>query len=306
MKKLAVFLISLVAVLNMSAKKSALIVGIGKYDTGKTGFNRINGDRDVALLSGKLSNIGFKVESLVNERATKRNVVSAIKKLVNNAKSGDIVYIQFSCHGQQIPDKNKDEKSGYDQALVCYDACSDYSFKIKGKPYYAQNHLIDDELFPHINNLKIKVGAKGKVYVVFDSCYSGTAFRDEEELMELETDEPVSEEDKELYGDVRSAGKFVVREKDATDKYLRQLKKPGAFSKSGGTVVIISACSDNQKNHEYNISGSKYGSLSFCIAKMLDEKIPLDDWYQFFLNRKYKKYNIETLKSQTPQVHYFK
>ena len=37
-------------------------------------------------------------------------------------KSGDIVYLHFSCHGQPVEDLDGDEKDGWDESIVPYDA----------------------------------------------------------------------------------------------------------------------------------------------------------------------------------------
>lgn len=82
-------------------------------------------------------------------------------KLVGAVSAGDVVYLHFSGHGQLVADMNNDEQEDFDQSFVCYDACFSPNYKVSGKSYRGQNHFIDDELFPFLNDLKRKVGKKG-------------------------------------------------------------------------------------------------------------------------------------------------
>lgn len=103
------FLLS-VSILSSQAANRALLVGIGKYDRMKTGWNMIHGDNDVALLKPLLQKQGFRdIATLTNEQATKAGIVSALKTLAERCKEGDKVYFHFSGHGQPIRDDNRDE-----------------------------------------------------------------------------------------------------------------------------------------------------------------------------------------------------
>ena len=61
-----------VSVMAGLATNRALLVGIGKYDRMKTGWNVIHGDNDVDLLRPLLQKRGFSdIVTLRNEQATK-------------------------------------------------------------------------------------------------------------------------------------------------------------------------------------------------------------------------------------------
>lgn len=302
MRKLYLLLVVSIILGNLSgfAKNTALLIGIGNYNTKSTGWSVIHGNNDVALLETKLKSNGFSVDKLVDNEATKRNIKTALSGLVNSAKNGDNIYLHFSGHGQLFTDLNGDEKKGLDQSFVCYDACFSHNYKISGKSYRGQNHLIDDELFPYLNKLKQKVGKSGKVIVIFDTCYSGGADRGGLE------DDPDPESEVEWVNDTR--GDDVEFDADSyANAYLKTLKAPGQYTSGYGKITIISACESDKKNYECKDkrSGRKYGSLSFCISKMLDKKIPLNQWAGYFRNQKYKPMGIFR-PSQNPVVESYK
>ena len=63
--------------LNCTATNRALLVGIGKYPTAKTGWKPIHGDVDIELLVPSLKKNGFTdIKTLINQNATKKNIVS--------------------------------------------------------------------------------------------------------------------------------------------------------------------------------------------------------------------------------------
>lgn len=286
-KRLALLCIVLSCALTVSAKKTALLIGIGNYDTAATGWSIIHGNNDVILLSSKLRSKGFVVNTLIDKQATKAGVVSSLRALIESAGIGDEVYLHFSGHGQLIQDMNHDEDDDFDQSFICYDACFSTRYKVNGRSYIGQNHLIDDELFPLLNQLKQKVGKKGELMVIFDSCYSGGADRGEME----EDSNPDS--DVEWIGTCRGTNDEFIVNKDV-ETYLRKIMKPSFYSTTGGHITVISACEGDKRNYECKErhSGKRYGSLSYCVAKLLDKGIKLSLWYDYFNAKKYSSLKI--------------
>lgn len=295
-------IISLICVLvlcfgvSLEAKNRALLVGIGNYNTNSTGWSVIHGNNDVSLLSKKLKSKGFEIITLTDKKVTKANVIDSLTKLESTVAKGDLVYIHFSGHGQLIEDMNNDEQGDLDQSFVCYDACFSPKYKVGGKAYRGQNHLVDDELFPYLNRIKSKVGSKGNVIVIFDSCYSGGADRGEM------TDDPDLESEVDWIDTPRGTDDEFQVNKNA-EIYLRTIKKPGAYTLGGGIVTVISACESDQKNYECKEkhSGRKYGSLSYCISKLLDKNIPMTQWADYFSSGKFRSLKI-IRPSQTPAI----
>lgn len=300
-KRISVFAIVLVlGSISVFAKKTALLIGIGNYNTTTTGWSVIHGNNDVILLTSKLKAKGFLVSSLIDSRATKSNIKTALSNLVASVTAGDIVYLHFSGHGQLIEDMNNDEQEDLDQSFVCFDACFSSKYKVLGTSYRGQNHFIDDETFPYLNNLKRKVGKSGSVIAVFDTCYSGGADRGEQ------ADRSDSESDVEWI-DITRGTDDEFKANASAETYLRTIRKPGNYTAGGGKITIISACESDKKNYECKErhSGRKYGSLSYCIGKMLDMNIPITQWETYFLYQNFRTLHI-IRPSQNPVVESYK
>jgi hypothetical protein len=174
---------------------------------------------------------GFQSKDIVelkNESATADAIRKALDALVSKAAKGDVIYIHFSGHGQQITDLHGDEEDGFDEAWIPIDAQFSYA---KGK-YEGENHIIDDQLNQWLSQLRSKVGATGKITVVADACHSGGGSRGDEDETE-----------------------YVVR--GTSDAFVIPCNtKP--FSGEVGTIdwIFISACKSYQCNYEYKGTGS--------------------------------------------------
>ena len=151
--------------------KRALVIGLGQQQD--KAWNKINGDKDVPFVQAMLKNAGFKsVTTLVNQQATKVGIVGAFKKMAAFCKQGDVVYVHYSGHGQQMTDVHNDEKDGLDECWIPYDA-----YRKANATYHGEKHLTDDELNVYLNAIRHKIGARGKLLVVIDACHSGDGTR---------------------------------------------------------------------------------------------------------------------------------
>ena len=120
--------------------KRALLIGLGEQ--ADKSWARIHGNRDIALLKPLLQKCGYRdMQTLINSRATKSAIVKAFEKLANNCQAEDEVYIHFSGHGQQMTDFDGDEKDGWDECWIPYDAYLRYGNHDDGR-----YHLTDDEV----------------------------------------------------------------------------------------------------------------------------------------------------------------
>mgnify|MGYP001522847369 FL=1 len=153
--------------------KRALVIGLGQQQD--KAWNKINGDKDVPFVQAMLKNAGFKsVTTLVNHQATKGGIVGAFKRLASSCKQGDVVYIHYSGHGQQMTDVHNDEKDGLDECWIPYDA-----YRKANATYHGEKHLTDDELNVYLNAIRHKIGARGKLLVVIDCLlYTSPSPRD--------------------------------------------------------------------------------------------------------------------------------
>ncbi len=152
--------------------KRALIIGLGQQED--PDWTKINGDKDMPYVEEILNGAGFKsITKLVNKQATKDSIVAAFEHLAASCKAGDIVYVHYSGHGQQMTDLDNDEADGLDECWIPYDAYRKPCDKDRG-----EKHLTDDEVNKYLNAVRDKVGDKGKILVVIDACHSGDSTRD--------------------------------------------------------------------------------------------------------------------------------
>ena len=149
--------------------RRALVIGIGVQKDNRWG--KINGDMDVPMVIDMLKKSGYQnnnIVTLVNQQATKSIIVHAFTSLIKSCRLNDIVYIHFSGHGQRVTDIDGDEEDGWDESWIPYDAYKDYCVQDRG-----EKHLIDDEIYQFLFEIKGKIGANGKILVVVDACHSG-------------------------------------------------------------------------------------------------------------------------------------
>ena len=138
------------------------MIGLGKQ--ADKNWTSIHGDRDVALMRPVLQRCGFKdIQVLINHNATKKAIVEAFVRLEKSCKSGDWVYVHFSGHGQLMSDREGDEKDGWDECWIPYDAYMCYGTNDDGR-----FHLTDDEVNRMLMAVRRKVGSQGKILVVVD------------------------------------------------------------------------------------------------------------------------------------------
>lgn len=185
------------------------------------------------------------IQILVNEQATRQAIEKAFEKLISQLEKGDLVYIHFSGHGQQITDVNSDELDKYDEAWVPYDAMRTYD----AKGYHGQNHLADDVLESYFNRMRTKIGAEAQLIIVIDACHSGDGTR----------------------GDYSDGSQYVTR--GVSDKFELPIANTNSqlhkkADRRSIQWVVISACDESQQNYE---STKGYGSLSYALYELKNE-----------------------------------
>lgn len=280
--KRAIFLfLTICCVVLAMATNRALLIGIGEYKEG-TNWTEINGDSDVELLRPLLEKQGFIVHSLTNDKATKKEIVKALDKLIDDCEAGDKVYFHFSGHGQPIEDINEDETTPFDQTMVPFDAGRVYIKNI----YEGENHFVDDEYSYYLNALRKKLGDSGQLFIVIDACHS----------QGIERGEITDSIDVEL---AFRGTDDVFRFKDKQN--LPPKTKPSAFL-DGASTIIVSACGKEERNYEYKTpSGKMYGSLSYCISRLLQNDSDFERWRIYFENERYRERRIFP-QSQHPTI----
>lgn len=173
MKRITCFLvIALTCLTSVSQTKRAVVIGLGKQLD--ENWAKINGDRDIPIIIDMLGKNDFTdIVSVENENATKTAIVNAFSELTGRCDAGDIVYVHFSGHGQQMTDLDGDEEDGFDESWIPYDAYIEYCDDDHG-----EKHLTDDEIALLLTDIRNKIGEKGEIIVVVDACHSGDSTRD--------------------------------------------------------------------------------------------------------------------------------
>ena len=245
-------------------QKRALLIGVGNYPP-ELGWSSLSAANDVEYLKSILPVQGFQPENItiiLNEKATKAGIETAMSGLIAAAGKGDIIMVHFSGHGQQITDDNDDEADGLDEAWIPYDAQARYAptDRPAAPAYRGEKHIRDDQVSGWLDVLSQKVGKEGSILVSIDACHSGTATRSANLGVVRGDPEPFN---------VPMPGKKkdLIRLGPTRDKEFI-----GGSAMERGNVVTFSASSPTQINRETFDANSKgVGSLSYAFSKALAE-----------------------------------
>ena len=235
--------------------KRAIVIGLGEQQD--KAWNKINGDKDVPFVQVMLKNAGFKsVTTLVNRQATKVGIVRAFKRMTASCKQGDVVYIHYSGHGQQMTDVHNDEKDGLDECWIPYDAYRKPCEKDKG-----EKHLTDDEVNYYLNAIRDKIGETGKMLVVIDACHSGDATRGDEDEVVRGVEDIFEAINTFIWGASTDKGKSDVNPNAQVNKER---------------WITISACKSDQVNIE--MKSPAVGKLTYAIYNKIKENTGNDNY----------------------------
>lgn len=103
--------------------------------------------------------------------ATHQTILDQLADLAQKARAGDFIYIQFSGHGSQQPATvDANEPDGRDEVFLA----ADTMMATKDNPSFLPNVLTDDEMSGALKAIR-KTGAS--VFLIFDSCHSGSMTR---------------------------------------------------------------------------------------------------------------------------------
>lgn len=188
---------------------------------------------------------GFESSKLLTHEATADAVTAEIEKAAQELSSGDFLFVTYSGHGGQVPDKNGEgETDRSDETWVLYD-----------------RELVDDELFA----LWAKFQPGVRIFVLSDSCHSGTVLRkfDDKEpvpnpLAKRETADAQSPRLRALPLDVQ-----VNTYRAHQDEYdaIQEAVPSSSTANVQATALLISGCQDDQTSQDGMANGLFTGTL---------------------------------------------
>ncbi len=191
----------------------------------------------------------MKASLLLTRRATRSNVLAAIRRAARALKPGDLFVMTYSGHGGQVRDIDGDEADGQDETWCLFDG-----------------QLLDDELYFELS----RFAADCRILVLSDSCHSGSVTRDilapappgmRSKAMPPAVARRVYDEHQTFYDALQrtvaaQAGKTYVD----PDAALALIGAAGQASKVVGkfkpSVVLISGCQDNQTSMDGDFNGA--------------------------------------------------
>ena len=280
MKNVLTFCILFISLLSIKGQQQthALLIAAHGYSA-ESKWNELGESTltDMQLVRNALLERGVNNENIyiLDSGATKLAIVNAIENaLIPSLTMGDVVMFHFSGHGYQIPDNNKDELDGLDEALVPIDAKYDGG-KRKDYAFYA-NYLRDDELNKLLEEIRIALGPDGDLFVTIDACHSGTSTRG--------------------IGPSRGAVRLDLNtyENSETDENWESISERKDLS----NMVAFFASSQSQLNSEYQEGELSCGSLSFALSKAISSSNSTTSYQALF--EKVRNTMIGIVPAQTP------
>jgi hypothetical protein len=233
-------------------KKQALLVGINDYQ----GINDLQGCiNDVTNVRSLLKTFfcfsNNEIRVLTDSRATKKNILLRLEKMVKSAANGDYLIFQFSGHGSQIRDREGDELADHMDEIICpYDMNWDDGF------------ISDDMLRQILQDLKKGV----RMEILLDSCHSGTGTRDISHY--YSSAEFCLEYTK---------NRYLAPPVDIECRYLGEedLLKPVRSFQTDKEIalnhILWAGCKDNQTSADAMIDGNYNGAFSYYFCKHVRE-----------------------------------
>lgn len=185
----------------------------GGWDGALSGcINDANSMNEIASAKGYASR-----KMLIDDQATRANVISTIGKAAKELAAGDILFISYSGHGGQVPDVNGDDEDSKDETWALYDG-----------------ELIDDELY-----LLWSQFAEGvRIIVLSDSCHSGTISKEIPDRTRRIKQIPktVQEKTYKQHEELYTAAQWMVPK--------------GKETPVAASVLLISGCQDHQLSRD--------------------------------------------------------
>jgi len=281
-----VLLLSAFGVPSVNAERYAVLIGVNSYPylpakcQLKGPVNDVNCLKEV--LVGRYGFAPGNVKTLLNDEATKGNILGALSRLEGSTKPGDFVFMYFSGHGTSTYDRNLGLKIGDETGAII--PCDFQYNKHDENAMFAKLIIGKRDLRPIFTELD----KKRSILVVFDACFSGYSVRD---AMSFGQPKEIS-----LPFTNAELGFRGVRRTANSEPYPYQ------------NIVYISASDETERAYDLTPAESRYdgkahGALTDALLRGLaglgdtnqDGLITYEELYQFVKRETQRK-------GQTPQL----
>jgi uncharacterized caspase-like protein len=234
--------------------KKAVLIGINRYRI--PGADLRGCVNDVKNMQSVLTrSYGFKggdITVLTDFAATKKGIESAIRKLVQGGRKGDVLLVHFSGHGSNVPDNDGDEADDRDEILCP----TDLDWK---------NPMRDDWLRKTFDSMRAGVS----LTVITDCCHSGTITRavqppdapSIERYLPSPWDLVATESGRSLRGTVKTE----LRKSKRTSRKQRDIVEADL------PEVLITGCRADQTSADAMIGGSFNGALTYNLVAAIGD-----------------------------------
>jgi metacaspase-1 len=185
-----------------------------------------------------------RIKVLTDAEATYDGILQALSDWVRDVGTGEKIFLYYSGHGTRVPDLDKDEADGMDDAIVTHDFS-------KVRP------LLDDILHFHF----AKIPASASATVVFDCCHSGGLPRSPVGCGEMQDDS----------GQPRGGPPIPRSEYTPADlRTLAEHKKRFATEETvDDRIVVLAACQCTEQAWEYQVGGRRQGLFTYSLCECL-------------------------------------
>lgn len=239
--------------------KTALCIGINDYPGTQNDLNGCVNDANDWAAEFKAR--GFTVTMLLDDKATKANIIKEMKKILSGTKENDSVVFQYSGHGSYVPDESGDETDGKDECICPYDIAT-----ADGR----NNFIIDDELYEIYSSRH----PKSRLVIISDSCHSGTVSRAAPILST--TQQPRKK---------RFLAPQAFLSKDQMAKFgnavsFQKSSPPGRYA-----GLLMAGCQDFQSSYDAYFQNRPNGAFTFSALKALKKlgkksSVTYKDWFK--------------------------
>lgn len=214
---------------------------------------------------------GIKPTLLLTKKATRANVLAAIRSAAKSLRSGDLLFATYSGHGGQIPDVSSEEADKLDETWCLYDG-----------------ELIDDEIFLELSRFAAGV----RILVLSDSCHSGTVTRaritegfpvGRSKMMPPAVAMRTYREHRAFYDKLqrdveKASGKASTPNPDSALARVAVSRRLTAIANScKASAILISGCQDNQTS----MDGDHNGAFTEQLLQVWDHGTFTGNYAQF-------------------------